>query len=101
MINANGPGFAGLYAGDVVEFSVWREVGAIVHPSRRREERHTAAVLPLLVFPDHVNVRFTPHGYVVNASNFVRLVRRGRRHILADLGYGAEGVERWSGDNGK
>jgi len=92
MINANGPGFAGLYAGDVVEFTVAtiaeREIGAVWHPSRRRTVLGTAtrraAVLPLLVFQDHVQVKYTSCGYTVNASNFVRLVRRGKRHMAAD-----------------
>ena len=83
MINANGPGFAGLYAGDVVEFTVpaVRSRGGMQHlvPMLKR-----AGVLPLLVFADHVQVKHTPHGYTVDASNFVRLVRRGRRHMEAD-----------------
>lgn len=39
----------------------------------------SAAVLRYLIFPDHVQVRFTPCGYTVDASNFVRLVRRSTR----------------------
>jgi|GEM_PF-3214195 len=69
----NGPGFAGLYAGDVVEFA----------PACGRDTR-TASVLPLLVFADHVQVRYGACGYTVNAANFVRLVRRGKRHMQAD-----------------
>jgi len=80
MLNANGPGFAGLYAGDVVEFRV-RNLG-MPRPDATLTLR--AAVLPLLVFPDHVQVKYTSFGYTVNASNFVRLVRRGKRHNLAD-----------------
>ena len=85
MLNANGPGFAGLYAGDVVEFTV-----PIVRT--RRGMQHflyaieRAAVQPLLVFADHVVIvrKGAKGGYTVNASNFVRLVRRGKRHIAAD-----------------
>ena len=76
MINANGPGFAGLYAGDVVEFNVER--------GDANDRYVTATVLPLLVFTDHVQVRYGACGYTVDASNFVRLVRRGKRHIAAD-----------------
>ncbi len=72
MLNANGPGFAGLYAGDIVEFRV---------PS---DAPRTASVLPLLVFADHVQVKYGSFGHTVDASNFVRLVRRGKRHIAAD-----------------
>jgi len=72
MLNANGPGFQGLYAGDSVEFFT----------SHHKIAR--ASVLPLLVFADHVQVKFTPCGYTVNADNFIRLVRRGKRHIEAD-----------------
>jgi len=79
MLNANGPGFAGLYAGDVVEFMTVVGGGVIPEFTKRR-----AAVLPLLVFPDHVQVKYTSFGYTVDASNFVRLVRRGKRHISAD-----------------
>jgi len=77
MLNANGPGFAGLYAGDVVEF-VSNQYGI------GGDRKVRAAVLPLLVFADHVQVRHTPFGFTVDASNFVRLVRRGKRHIEAD-----------------
>jgi hypothetical protein len=73
MFNYNGPGFKGLFAGDVVEFH-----------TAGRVRKLRAAVLPLLVFDTHVQVRYTPHGYTVDASNFVRLVRRGKRHIAAD-----------------
>ncbi len=76
MLNANGPGFAGLYAGDTVLF----KVGA----KGREYSDFTAAVLPLLVFTDHVQVKYGPCGHTVNADNFVRLVRRGKRHIAAD-----------------
>jgi hypothetical protein len=47
-------------------------------------EYKTASVLPLLVFADHVQVKYGPCGYTVDASNFVRLVRRGPRHMAAD-----------------
>ena len=77
MINANGPGFEGLYAGDTVEFTVPK-----YHAMCGGKKR--AAVLPLLVFDDHVQVRYGSFGYTVDASNFVRLVRRGKRHIEAD-----------------
>ena len=62
----HGATFQDLHAGDVVRF-------------RWRETERTAAVLPLLVFDDHVIVRLGPCGYMVNAVNFVRLVRRGRK----------------------
>jgi len=75
MINANGPGFEGLYAGDTVRFSI---------TIRGRTWEGNAPVLPLLVFDDHVQVRYGSFGYTVDASNFVRLVRRGKRHIEAD-----------------
>jgi hypothetical protein len=74
--NVNGPGFAGLYAGDTVLFTV----GA-----RGREySDFTAPVLRMLVFADHVQVRYASFGCRVDAHNFVRLVRRGKRHIAAD-----------------
>jgi hypothetical protein len=75
MLNANGPGFAGLYAGDVVEYHGRRSNGF---------GRCRATVLPLLVFADHVQVRYGNFGYTVDASNFVRLVRRGKRHMAGD-----------------
>lgn len=81
MIGFNGPGFAGLYAGDLVEFQ-----------PARWESTHVASVLPLLVFEDHVQVRFGSFDCTVNASNFVRLVRRGRRHMLADRNAGYPAV---------
>lgn len=62
-----------LYAGDVVE---WQP--------RNWESTHRCTVLPLLVFTDHVQVRFGSFGATVDASNFVRLVRRGKRHMAAD-----------------
>jgi hypothetical protein len=71
MLNVNGPGFEGLYAGDTVRF-----IG--------RGELRNARVLPLLVFADHVQVAFGPHGYTVDECNFLRLVRRGKRHMAAD-----------------
>lgn len=37
-----------------------------------------------LVFDSHVVVRRGKFGTVVDASNFARLVRRGKRHIAAD-----------------
>jgi hypothetical protein len=76
MLNANGPGFAGLYAGDTVQF--------FVRGTFEKRTLHAASVLPLLVFADHVQVRYGACGYTVDASNFVRLVRRGKRHIAAD-----------------
>lgn len=76
MLNANGPGFAGLYAGDSVLFRVYGQGKAFVI--------RCAPVLPLLVFSDHVQVRRSNFGYTVDASNFVRLARRGKRHIAAD-----------------
>jgi hypothetical protein len=76
MLNANGPGFAGLYAGDVVEF--WHLRGA------PHAKLHRAGVPGYLVFERHVQVRHGPYGYTVDAANFVRLVRRGKRHIAAD-----------------
>ena len=79
MLYVNGPGFAGLYAGDSVEFLV--SLGAARNPVRTNK---TARVIPLLVFADHVQVSYGPNGHTVDASNFVRLVRRGRRHIQAD-----------------
>lgn len=81
MLNANGPGFAGLYAGDVVRFYADPARGASCRTTLRTE---TATVLKLLVFADHVQVNATSFGYTVDASNFVRLVRRGKRHIAAD-----------------
>jgi hypothetical protein len=72
MLNINGPGFAGLCANDTVEF-------------RTRNGVTQARVLPLLVFADHVQVRLTSFGYTVDATNFMRLVRRGKRHLEADL----------------
>jgi hypothetical protein len=82
MLNANGPGFAGLYAGDVVEF----RTGAIgtAREDLRLVAVRRAGVLPLLVFTNHVCVRYGSCGYPVNASNFIRLVRRGKRHMAAD-----------------
>jgi hypothetical protein len=74
MLNVNGPGFAGLFAGDIVE---WQP--------RQWEQTHRCKVLPMLVFADHVQVRFGSFGATVDSSNFVRLVRRGKRHIAADL----------------
>jgi hypothetical protein len=73
MLNVNGPGFAGLFAGDIVE---WQP--------HRWEYTHRRTVLPLLVFADHVQVRFGSFGATVDAANFVRLIRRGKRHIAAD-----------------
>jgi hypothetical protein len=58
--------FQDLNAGDVVAFIY-------------RGDVCTAPVLPYLTFPSHVVVRFTPCGHVVDASNFVRRVRRARR----------------------
>lgn len=75
MLYANGPGFQGLYAGDSVRFSI---------TIRGKTWEGNASVLPLLVFDDHVQVRYGACGYTVDASNFVRLVRRGRRHVAAD-----------------
>ena len=77
MLNANGPGFAGLYAGDVVQFIDTSARWAL-------STVRTASVLPLLVFADHVQVKYGPFGHAVDASNFVRLVRRGKRHMAAD-----------------
>jgi hypothetical protein len=74
MLNANGPGFRNLYSGDSVQF---RGPGT-------ESTLRTARVLPLLVFEDHVQVDYGACGYTVNAYNFVRLVRRGKRHIAAD-----------------
>lgn len=73
----NGPGFQNLYAGDTVEFMY--RTGELGNRELRR-----ARVLQLLVFHDHVQVDFGSCGYTVNESNFVRLVRRGKRHIAAD-----------------
>lgn len=81
MFNANGPGFAGLYAGDIVRFYADPARGISCRTSLRTE---TARVISLLVFDTHVQVARGPHGYTVDASNFVRLVRRGKRHIAAD-----------------
>lgn len=82
MFNVNGPGFQGLYSGDSVEF----RTGAMgtAREDVRLVATRTARILPLLVFADHVQVAYGPCGYTVDASNFVRLVRRGRRHIQAD-----------------
>lgn len=77
MLNANGPGFAGLYAGDTVRF-VSNQYGI------GGDREVNATVLPYLVFEDHVQVKHTPFGFGVDARNFVRLVRRGKRHIAAD-----------------
>jgi hypothetical protein len=74
MFNINGPGFAGLYAGDLIKF----------RDSRDPDLCHDATVLRLLVFADHVQVRYTSSGYTVDAHNFVRVVRRGKRHLEAD-----------------
>lgn len=76
----NGPGFRNLYSGDSVEFLV--RLGG--HGKNTMRTTRTARVLPLLVFPDHVQVNYGTCGYTVNASNFVRLVRRGKRHMAAD-----------------
>jgi len=77
----NGPGFAGLYAGDVVEFT--RPVPSHLRGVIPGKQLLRASVLPLLVFADHVLVKHGPHGAIVDASNFVRLVRRGKRHMAA------------------
>lgn len=79
MLNVNGPGFAGLYAGDVVRFYVTDGRGNGASLGVR-----TARVLNLLVFADHVQVNYAPCGYTVDARNFCELVRRGKRHIAAD-----------------
>jgi hypothetical protein len=44
-----------------------------------------ARVLTLLVFADHVQVAYGHFGTTVNADNFVRRVRRGRRAIQLEL----------------
>ena len=79
MFAPNGPGFRNLYAGDTVEFLANYDAKA----NAFRETR-TARVLQLLIFADHVQVAYGPCGYTVDATNFVRLVRRGKRHIAAD-----------------
>lgn len=78
MLNANGPGFRGLYAGDSIEF--------VAPVSNGNGIRRTikARVLQLLVFSDHVQVDYGTCGYTVSADNFVRLVRRGKRHMAVD-----------------
>jgi hypothetical protein len=81
MLNANGPGFKGLYAGDTVRYRLLGPDGW--------EERN-ARVLDLLVFDDHVQVAHAWCGFTVDARNYVRLVRRGRRHIAADAHVAAE-----------
>jgi hypothetical protein len=80
MLNANGPGFENLCAGDSVQFLL------PVETSRGlvRAER-TARVLPLLVFADHVVVAYGACGHVVDTSNFVRRVRRGRISIQKEV----------------
>lgn len=94
MLNANGPGFSGLYAGDSVEF---RTAGGPGIPGG--VITRTARVLQLLVFHDHVQVDFGSCGYTVNESNFVRLVRRGKRHILADRELSGAALRREVMDN--
>jgi hypothetical protein len=81
MLNANGPGFENLCAGDSVRFVAQTGIGLRGPEYTER----TARVLPLLVFTDHVQVAYGPHGHTVNASNFVRRVRRGRRAIQLEL----------------
>lgn len=55
--------FQGIRGGDSVRFTY-------------RGTERSAAAIPLLLFPDHVVVRFGPCGHVVDAQNFVRIVRR-------------------------
>lgn len=56
-------GYKDLKPGDSVRF-------------KYRDEEHSAAVLPMLVFDDHVVVRFGACGHVVDDSNFIRIIRR-------------------------
>lgn len=60
-------------AGDSIRFLAYAGRGL---DGRAEYRERSAAVLPLLVFPDHVQVKFTPCGYTVDASNFIRLNRR-------------------------
>ena len=55
--------FKNLNAGDSVRFTY-------------RDGERTAPVLRMLTFPDHVVVKFGSCGHVVDAHNFVRVVRR-------------------------
>lgn len=64
---ATGNAFKGLQGGDVVRFTY-------------RGATRTAAVIPMLRFADHVVVRFTSCGHVVDADNFLAIVRRAKRN---------------------
>lgn len=79
MLNANGPGFAGLYAGDTVHF-----IDPRPRPAFTGVGYISARVLPLLVFADHVLVKYGRTTSVVSADNFIRLARRGKLHMAVD-----------------
>ena len=55
--------YKGLNAGDSVRF-------------KYRNTEHTASVLRMLTFENHVVVKFGSCGHVVDDNNFVRIVRR-------------------------
>jgi hypothetical protein len=68
------PSFAGLRAGDTVEF--WRIEGLAFNagPVKTR-----ARVLAYLTFPDHVQVSYGPFGARVDSQNLIRIIRRAKR----------------------
>jgi len=68
------PTFAGLHAGDTVEF--WRSEGLAYNawPVKTR-----ARVLRYLTFPDHVQVACGPFGARVDSENLIRIVRRSSK----------------------
>lgn len=67
--------FQNLQAGDVVRFLV-PTVGRNSPPAVR-----TASVLRYLTFDRHVVVNYGACGYVVDVTNFVRIVRSARGSI--------------------
>lgn len=66
MAIATGRTFKGLHGGDVVRFEY-------------RGALRAAAVIGALCFADHVVVRFTSCGHVVDSENFRGKVRSARR----------------------
>lgn len=66
------PNGAHVRAGDQVEY--WRRSGL---PYGASPVKTKATVLRMLVFDDHVQVKHGPFGDTVDASNFIRLTRKG------------------------
>lgn len=65
--------FQNLVAGDVVRFTV-----PTIGGPRDAFQYRTASVIRMLTFPHHVVVNYGACGHVVDARNFVRVVRSAR-----------------------